>query len=338
MLPELAERADGRRARRRAVGEDRPASSRPARWPSGLAAAVALDPSPDARRNAAAMEETLRHVRTGGVTEAARDDTQGRFRRGDSVGFIDEELVAWGEPQRDARGRARRAGPRGRAADRDRGRRRAAGAATPWRRWRPTAPRSSCRAAGSRRGGGSCPPSSRPQSSGVPRRGPHRLRHQRSAARTTGRAALPAALAAGRAAQAAGREGGEGGRAARPEHRRGPARARPARPPRRAHDRRAGDRRDRHRRRRGAHDQEPARAPARDEAARRGARGRRDRHDGRDVLQPAVAGAPLPAGHAAAADRQVPGPARLPRQRARRDRRARGRPARTWPPTRRRTG
>ena len=37
-------------------------------------------------------------VRTGGVTKAARDDTQGRFRRGDSVGFIDEELVAWGEP------------------------------------------------------------------------------------------------------------------------------------------------------------------------------------------------------------------------------------------------
>ena len=65
---------------------------------SGLAAAVALDPSRDARRNAAAMEETLQRVRTGGVTEAARDDTQGRFRRGDSVGFIDEELVAWGEP------------------------------------------------------------------------------------------------------------------------------------------------------------------------------------------------------------------------------------------------
>ena len=44
------------------------------------------------------MEETLQRVRTGGVTEAARDDTKGRFRRGDSVGFIDEELVAWGEP------------------------------------------------------------------------------------------------------------------------------------------------------------------------------------------------------------------------------------------------
>ena len=65
---------------------------------AGLAAAVALDPTSDARRNAAAMEETLPHVRTGGVTEAARDDTKGRFRRGDSVGFIDEELVAWGEP------------------------------------------------------------------------------------------------------------------------------------------------------------------------------------------------------------------------------------------------
>jgi DAK2 domain fusion protein YloV len=66
---------------------------------AGLAAVVGLDSSADSRQNATAMEETLRHVRTGGVTEAARDDTQGRFRRGDSVGFIDEELVAWGEPQ-----------------------------------------------------------------------------------------------------------------------------------------------------------------------------------------------------------------------------------------------
>ena len=67
---------------------------------SGLAAVRRARPVlAEARRNAAAMEETLRHVRTGGVTEAARDDTQGRFRRGDSVGFIDEELVAWGEPR-----------------------------------------------------------------------------------------------------------------------------------------------------------------------------------------------------------------------------------------------
>ena len=98
VLPNSPERAHGRRARRRALREDRARRRRRARWPPGLAAAVALDPTADARRNAAAMEETLRHVRTGGVTEAARDDTQGRFRRGDSVGFIDEELVAWGEP------------------------------------------------------------------------------------------------------------------------------------------------------------------------------------------------------------------------------------------------
>jgi DAK2 domain fusion protein YloV len=65
---------------------------------SGLAAAVALDPAQSAAANAATMEDTLRRVRTGGVTEAARDDTQGRFRRGDSVGFIEDELVAWGEP------------------------------------------------------------------------------------------------------------------------------------------------------------------------------------------------------------------------------------------------
>jgi len=65
---------------------------------SGLAAAVALDATQDAGTNAAVMEETVQRVRTGGVTEAARDDTKGRFRRGDSVGFIDEVLVAWGEP------------------------------------------------------------------------------------------------------------------------------------------------------------------------------------------------------------------------------------------------
>jgi uncharacterized protein len=65
---------------------------------AGLAAAVVLDPTSGAEDNAAAMAEALQRVRTGGVTEAARDDAQGRFRRGDSVGFIDEELVAWGEP------------------------------------------------------------------------------------------------------------------------------------------------------------------------------------------------------------------------------------------------
>ena len=65
---------------------------------AGLAAAVALDPTADAAANAVAMAEALTHVRTGAVTEAARDDTGDRFQRGEAIGFIDEELVAWGEP------------------------------------------------------------------------------------------------------------------------------------------------------------------------------------------------------------------------------------------------
>ncbi len=66
---------------------------------AGLAAAVAMDPNRDAAANAAAMEETLSEVRTGGVAPAARDDGQGRFHVGDAVGYVDEELVAWGDPE-----------------------------------------------------------------------------------------------------------------------------------------------------------------------------------------------------------------------------------------------
>ena len=65
---------------------------------AGLSAAVALDPDRDADANAAALEAALAHVSTGGVTRAARDDAQGRFRRGEAVGYVEEELVAWGEP------------------------------------------------------------------------------------------------------------------------------------------------------------------------------------------------------------------------------------------------
>jgi uncharacterized protein len=66
---------------------------------AGLAAAVALDPERGAADNAAAMHAALEHVRTGAVTRAARDDAEGRFRRGDAVGFVDERLVAWGGPE-----------------------------------------------------------------------------------------------------------------------------------------------------------------------------------------------------------------------------------------------
>jgi DAK2 domain fusion protein YloV len=68
---------------------------------AGLAATIALDPTAGAAVNADAMAEALEHVRTGAVTGAARDDaedTPPRFHRGDAVGFVDEVIVAWGEP------------------------------------------------------------------------------------------------------------------------------------------------------------------------------------------------------------------------------------------------
>jgi DAK2 domain fusion protein YloV len=66
---------------------------------AGLAAAVSLDQDRSAADNAQAMLATLAHVRTGAVAPAARDDVQGRFRAGDAVGFVEEELVSWGQPR-----------------------------------------------------------------------------------------------------------------------------------------------------------------------------------------------------------------------------------------------
>jgi dihydroxyacetone kinase-like predicted kinase len=71
---------------------------------AGLAAAVSLDPARPARDNAAAMAATLERVRTGAVAPAARDDALGRFREGDAVGFIDEQIIAWGRPREALRG------------------------------------------------------------------------------------------------------------------------------------------------------------------------------------------------------------------------------------------
>jgi dihydroxyacetone kinase-like predicted kinase len=64
-----------------------------------LAAAVSLEGDRTAAENAEAMLATLAHVRTGAVAPAARDDAQGRFRAGEAVGFVEEELVAWGRPR-----------------------------------------------------------------------------------------------------------------------------------------------------------------------------------------------------------------------------------------------
>jgi DAK2 domain fusion protein YloV len=64
---------------------------------AGVAALVEFDPSLDAAANGQRLTEALAGVRSAAVAEAARDDTEGRFVRGDAVGFAGEELVAWGD-------------------------------------------------------------------------------------------------------------------------------------------------------------------------------------------------------------------------------------------------
>jgi DAK2 domain fusion protein YloV len=66
---------------------------------AGLAAAVALAPDRPVEENARAITEALARVRTGAVAPAARDDAQGRFKRGEAVGFVEEEVLAWGNPR-----------------------------------------------------------------------------------------------------------------------------------------------------------------------------------------------------------------------------------------------
>jgi hypothetical protein len=65
---------------------------------AGLAAAVALTPERSVEQNAQALTEAIERVRTGAVAPAARDDAQGRFSRGEAVGFMADEVVAWGAP------------------------------------------------------------------------------------------------------------------------------------------------------------------------------------------------------------------------------------------------
>ena len=63
---------------------------------ASLLALVELDPAAKLDENAGRLEAALAEVATGGVAPAARDDAQGRFKRGDAVGFAEGEIVAWG--------------------------------------------------------------------------------------------------------------------------------------------------------------------------------------------------------------------------------------------------
>ncbi len=69
-------------------------------WPqAGLAGLVAHDPDRDVDANSERLRTALESIQTGFVAPAARDDKKGRFRSGQAVGFVEDELVAWGEPE-----------------------------------------------------------------------------------------------------------------------------------------------------------------------------------------------------------------------------------------------
>jgi hypothetical protein len=63
---------------------------------AGLVVMVDLDPEAGGDENSARLTEALAGVRTAAVAPAARDDAAGRFVRGDAVGFVEDEVVAWG--------------------------------------------------------------------------------------------------------------------------------------------------------------------------------------------------------------------------------------------------
>jgi DAK2 domain fusion protein YloV len=65
---------------------------------AGLAAALALSPQRPLEQNAGAVHDALTRLRTGAVAPAARPDPHGRFVPGDAVGFLGEQVIAWGAP------------------------------------------------------------------------------------------------------------------------------------------------------------------------------------------------------------------------------------------------
>ena len=70
---------------------------------AGLAAALVLAPTRSVEENARVIGDALSRMRTGAVAPAARDDAQGRFKRGDAVGFVQDEVLAWGDAEQTLR-------------------------------------------------------------------------------------------------------------------------------------------------------------------------------------------------------------------------------------------
>jgi dihydroxyacetone kinase-like predicted kinase len=86
-------------AERAAELSEIPASVVPTRsQQQGLLALIAFDSTRGAAENCVAVDDAATALTTAGVARAARDDGQGRFKQGDTVGYLGEDLVAWGEP------------------------------------------------------------------------------------------------------------------------------------------------------------------------------------------------------------------------------------------------
>ena len=76
---------------------DKPARVVPATsQQASLLALVELDPEAPLEENAERLGEAIAGVAIGGVAPAAREDAQNRFKKGDAVGFVNGEIVAWG--------------------------------------------------------------------------------------------------------------------------------------------------------------------------------------------------------------------------------------------------
>jgi DAK2 domain fusion protein YloV len=84
----------------RAAGlSDKPAHVVPTTAPQeGLMALLAFDPAQDGAANAEAVAVARASLRVGGVAPAARDDVHGRFRAGDALGYVGDELISFGDP------------------------------------------------------------------------------------------------------------------------------------------------------------------------------------------------------------------------------------------------
>ena len=63
---------------------------------AGLVALVELDPGASADENGERLSEAIAEMRIGSVAPAGRDDKQGRFVKGDAVGFAEGTIVSWG--------------------------------------------------------------------------------------------------------------------------------------------------------------------------------------------------------------------------------------------------